>query len=457
MHPLPPALQREARTPLRRLLQPLRDLSKDSPRGAVLLLVATATAFALANSPWGPAWDRLWSTPIHVQVGGWTVGHSLVEWVNDGLMAVFFFVIGLEIKREVVHGELSSLRRAALPCVAALGGMVVPAALFLALNAGGPGASGWGVPVATDIAFALGALALVGDRVPISLKVFLTALAIVDDLGAIAVIGLFYGGELKLVPLLVGCGALAVSVAANLAQVRRPLAYFVIGLVVWTGFLESGIHATLAAVLMAFTVPAAPITPTGRPLVQRLAALQAYLAEVAAGREARIPDEEQLAVLDVMEDEIERAQPPLQKLERRMAPYVTLLVLPVFALANAGVRIEGAGAMLLDPVCLGVVIGLVLGKPLGITALSWLAVRAGLARLPAGVTWSQVVAVSVLAGIGFTMSLFIAGLAFEDPALGAAAKAGVLGASLVAGVVGLGLVRRATAPRGELRAAPAGA
>lgn len=441
-------VEREAHTALERWLQPLRDFSKDTPQGAVLLLVATVIAFALANSPWRDAWQRLWSTPIDVSIGAWSLHHSLLSWVNDGLMAVFFFVVGLEIKREVVHGELSSWRKAALPVVAAFGGMVVPAGLYLALNAGGPGAAGWGVPVATDIAFALGALALLGQRVPISLKVFLTALAIVDDIGAIAVIALFYGGELQVLPLVVGLLAIAASVGANLARVRRPLAYFTIGLVAWLGFVESGVHATLAAVLMAFTIPAAPVKPAGRPLVKRMAALQDTLHQVVAhSAPERIPDGDQLAVLDVMEDEIERAQPPLQKLERRLAPFVSLVVLPVFALANAGVRLDVGGVDLADPVLLGVLLGLLVGKPLGIFTLSWLAVRAKLARLPEGATWAQLLAVSVLAGIGFTMSIFIANLAFAEPSVVASAKVGVLGASLVAGISGLVLLQRAAVPR----------
>lgn len=449
-------VEREARTALERLIQPLRDFSTHSPRAAVLLLVATVAALVLANSPWSEAWAALWSTPIEVSIGGRTFGEPLLRWVNDGLMAVFFFVVGLEIKREVVHGELSSLRRAALPVVAALGGMLVPAGLYLALNRAGPGAAGWGVPMATDIAFALGALALLAGRVPIALKVFLTALAIVDDIGAIIVIAVFYAGELHLAPLALGLGAVAASIVANILGVRRPLSYFAIGLVAWFGFVESGIHATLASVIMAFTIPARANTPLGGPLVQRLGALQAGLRHAAAAPGPRwFPDEDELAVLDVMEDEIEAAQPPLQKLERRLAPWVSLVVLPVFALANAGVRLEGdLVGVATHPVVLGVVLGLVLGKPLGIVGLSWLAVRLGLARLPAGTSWAQLTAAGVLAGIGFTMSIFIAGLAFADAALVASAKVGILAASLLAGVAGLLLLRRATEPAGDAAGEP---
>lgn len=439
------AIQRPATTRLERLLQPLRDFSKDSPKGAVLLLASTFVAMALANSPLGDAYDRFWRTTLGVSLGPWALEETLLHWVNDGLMAVFFFVVGLEIKREVLEGELSTWRRAALPLVAAVGGMVVPALVYLLFTGGGGDqARGWGVPMATDIAFALGVLALLGDRVPIALKVFLTALAIVDDIGAILVIAVFYTEELRPAFLGLGVGALGLSLVANVIGVRRPLAYFLIGLVVWFGFLESGVHATLAAVAMALTIPASPVRPAGGGLIERMSQLQASLVGVVArGDPPHLPGQDQLAVLDVMEDEIERAQPPLQKLERRMAPLVSLLVLPVFALANAGVELSrGLGEGLLDPVFLGAALGLLLGKQVGITAFSWLAVRARLADLPTGSTWRQLHAVSVLGGIGFTMSLFIGQLAFPThPELRAAAKVGVLAASVVAGVAGLLLLR----------------
>jgi NhaA family Na+:H+ antiporter len=445
-------LERQATTRLSRLLRPLRDFSKDSPKGAVLLLAATALAMGLANSPLAAAYDRLWHVPVGFAVGGWRLEESLLHWVNDGLMAVFFFVVGLEIKREVLEGELSTLRRAALPLVAALGGMVVPAAIYLLFNAGGDAARGWGIPMATDIAFALGVLALLGERVPIALKVFLTALAIVDDIGAILVIALFYSDELHVAYLGLGTAGLVLSVVANALGVRRPLSYFLIGLVVWFGFLESGVHATLAAVAMALTIPASPVRPAGGALLDRMSKLQSTLAEVVERERGpsrhHLPGHEQLVVLDVMEDEIERAQPPLQKLERRMAPLVSLVVLPVFALANAGVSLtRGLSDGLLDPVFLGAALGLLVGKQLGITGFSWLAVRLGLADLPTGATWRQLHGVSVLGGIGFTMSLFIGQLAFPGhPELGAAAKVGVLAASVVAGVAGLWLLRAQGGP-----------
>lgn len=453
------AVQRVATTRLERLLLPLRDFSKDSPEGALLLLAATVAALALANSPFSDAYERFWETRVGVAVAGRAVEGTLLHWVNDGLMAVFFFVVGLEIKREVLEGELSTWRHAALPLVAAVGGMVVPAGLYLLLNPSGDAARGWGVPMATDIAFALGALALLGDRVPIALKVFLAALAIADDIGAILVIALFYTDDLRLSFLGLGAAGLLASAVANAAGVRRPLSYFAIGLVVWFGFLESGVHATLAAVAMALTIPASPVRPAGGALLERMGELQGALEDVVTrGEPDPLPGHDQLAVLDVMEDEIERAQPPLQKLERRLAPVVSLFVLPVFALANAGVALtRGLVEGLLDPVFVGVALGLLVGKQVGITGFAWLAVRTRLAELPAGASWRQLHGVSVLAGIGFTMSLFIGQLAFpEHPELRAAAKVGVLAASSVAGVVGLVLLRARVgpAPGGEPAPAP---
>ncbi|MCO5166466.1 MAG: Na+/H+ antiporter NhaA [Planctomycetes bacterium] len=451
-----------ARTPLERLLVHLREVTKDSPRGAMILLAATAAAMLAANSPWSDAWARLWATPLAVSLGPWTLSETLHHWVNDGLMAVFFFAVGLEIKREVVEGELSSLRRAALPLVAALGGMVAPAGLFLLLNAGAPGAAGWGVPMATDIAFALGVLALLGDRVPVALKVFLMALAVVDDIGAVLVIAVFYTDQLHLPPLLLGVGAIAAAAAANLLLgVRRPLAYFAVGLVAWFGFLESGVHATLAAVAMALTIPAAPVRRADRALHERMGELRDLLAS-SAGRQHL--DHRQLVMIEAVEEEIARARPPLLRLERRMGPLVSLFVLPVFALANAGVPL-GRGLLdgLLDPVFLGVALGLLVGKPLGICAFSWVAVRLRLGELPGGATWRQLAGVGVLAGIGFTMSLFIAGLAFPGaPGLQDAAKVGVLAASFVAALLGVVLLGLTAGPapaaaRARRRAAAAAA
>jgi Na+:H+ antiporter, NhaA family len=376
--------------------------SLDWSRGAVLL-AAAALAMIVANSPLGPGYQRVLRLPIGVVVGSFGRTASLHVWMDDALMALFFFVIGLEIKREVIVGELSTVRKAALPIIAAAGGMLAPALIYLAVNAGGPGQHGWGVPVATDIAFALGVLALVRSRVPPGLRIFLMALAIADDIGAMLVIAVAYSSGLHLVWLAAALLPLAVLVALNRLRVDSPWLYAVAGLAFWACFLGSGLHATVAGVIVALTIPATALLPTGR----------------SAGGVAR------------------RAPAPLQRMEDALAPLVDFAVLPLFALANAGVALGTAGrAGLLAPVGLGVVLGLVIGKQVGVTLAAWIAVRTGAARLPDGVGWRHLYGAAWLAGIGFTMSMFIANLAFADPALADQAKLGVMAASLIAGVGG---------------------
>ena len=360
---------------------------------ALLLLGAAIAAFAWANSPASASYDALWAArpfPVLEPVG---MNKSLLLWVNDLLMAVFFFVVGLEIKRELVDGELATRRQAMLPLVAAIGGMVVPALVYVAFNAGGDGAAGWGIPMATDIAFALGILTLLGPRVPLGLKVFLTAVAIVDDLGAVLVIAFFYTASVSGVALGVAAVVLAALVALNRANVQRSLPYLLLGAVLWVAVLKSGVHATIAGVLLAFTIPA------------------------------------------------EGENAPLDRLEHALHPWVAFGVMPIFALANAGVAL-GGGAGLASPVTLGVVAGLVLGKAVGVLAAARLAVGAGWAALPLGVTWGHVAGASLLCGVGFTMSLFIATLAFGPSPLLDAAKTGILLASAIAGVLGYAVLRR---------------
>jgi NhaA family Na+:H+ antiporter len=358
-------------------------------------------------------------------------------------MAVFFFVVGLEIKREFLVGELSSARQAAFPMAAAVGGMAGPALIYAAFNAGGPGAAGWGIPMATDIAFALGVLALLGSRVPLALKVFLAALAIVDDIGAVLVIALFYTAELSLSALGWAGAVLGLLVLANLAGVRHPAPYALLGILLWAAVLQSGVHATVAGVLLAMTIPARTRIDAAEFGRGARRALDDFEAGSAPGATLLTNAAQQAALRDI-ERLSEAAQAPLLKLETKLHAIVAFGIMPVFALANAGVRLEGGvGAVIADPVSLGVMVGLVLGKPLGITLLAWLSVRLGLAARPEGVSWGAVHAVSWLAGIGFTMSLFIAGLAFGDEALLLAAKVGILGGSLVAGLVGAVLLRRA--------------
>lgn len=413
-----------------------REFTRLEAAGGIVLLVAAAGGLAWANSPWASLYESLWSTPVVVGVGAFGMAKPLLLWVNDGLMAVFFFVVGLEIKREVLIGELAGRRRAALPVAAAIGGMVVPAAIYLGLNLGGPGSHGWGIPMATDIAFALGVLALLGSRVPTSLKVFVTALAIVDDLGAVLVIALVYTAELNLMALQMGLGIFAVMVLLSVARVRHVGLYTVLGVALWVAFLQSGIHATLAGVLAALTIPSTARINTGAFRGRSRELLDAFeVLDVEPGVH-RLSSKEHEVVLGLAAV-IEEIEAPLQRLEHALHPWVVFVIMPVFALANAGVVLSaGVLESATHPVTLGIVLGLVVGKAIGVVGFAWLASAIGIAEVPAGATWRQLVGVGIVAGIGFTMSLFMASLAFGDTPLLDNAKVGVLGASLVAGTLG---------------------
>lgn len=421
---------------------------RSAPAGGIVLLVCAAIAMAWANSPWAHSYHALWETPLTLAAGQSGARLTLHQVINDGLMAVFFFLVGLEIKREVLVGELASLRQAALPVSAALGGMAVPALLFLTVNAGGAGSSGWGIPMATDIAFALGVLALLGDRVPSSLRVFLSALAIADDMGAVLVIALFYSGGVAWSALAAAAALLALSALANAAGVRAPWAYALIGLALWIAVLMSGVHATVAGVLLALTIPS-------RTRIDEGAFLGGARQALADFHDARAPESTVLSsrahqeALHRLEELTEQAQPPLARLEHGLHGLVTFGIMPLFALSNAGVPLAGAGALIGSPVAIGVLLGLALGKPIGITLAAWLAVRSGLAAPPeAG--WRLIHGVAWLGGIGFTMSLFIAGLAFGDAEqLLTAAKLGTFMASVIAGVIGWVYLRRSAPVRPE--------
>jgi NhaA family Na+:H+ antiporter len=409
--------------------------------GSVVLLVCTVAALLWANSPWAAAYHHLAHMEIAVAVGASIFALSLQHWVNDGLMVVFFFVVGLEIKRELSVGHLASVRRATLPVAAAVGGMVLPALLYASLNAGGAGARGWGVPMATDIAFALGILALLGSRVPMGLKVFLTALAIADDLGAVLVIALFYTEQIR-GDALAAAAILLVFIAVMIRRdVRQPLVYGVLCIGVWVAILGSGIHATVAGILIAMLVPVRPRLPASEFLARASAGLDALRAS-ALTRDSVLGNEEQLDALVALDDAATDMRPPGLTLERFLHPLQAFVILPLFAFFNAGVSLGGRGlAVLADPVTLGVIVGLVAGKAVGVSLLSWLAVRGGRAMLPDGVTWPHIVGVGLLAGVGFTMSLFVSELAFGPGALLDAAKLGILIASLTAGVCGYLLLR----------------
>jgi Na+:H+ antiporter, NhaA family len=407
--------------------------------GSILLFAATVVALVWANSPWSASYFALWKIPLKIGFRP-LFSMSLHHWIDDGLMAVFFLVVGLEIKREIVKGELSSFRQAILPIVAALGGMVVPALLYSALNRSGSGAHGWGIPMATDIGFALGVLALLGKRIPSSLRVFMLALAIVDDVGAILVIAFFYTPQISL-PALAAAGGLLVFLVV--AAIRRaPLSVFlVVGIFFWAAVLSSGVHATIAGVILGLIVPIRPKLPPedlsgiAEPLLENFRTQ--LLARDKSSAEATLAQLNQL-LCDT--DSIG------ERLERAVHPWVSFLVLPLFALASAGVALssEQLKQAISSPVALGIFLGLVVGKTVGIASFSFLAVKSKIAGMADGLRWAGIVGVGILSGLGFTVALFISGLSFEDEAMVASAKVAVLAASLAAGSLGYLYFRLAT-------------
>jgi NhaA family Na+:H+ antiporter len=431
--------------PIERIVRPFQEFARVEASGGILLLISTAVALAWANSPWAGSYNSLWQTKLTIGLGGFALSKPILLWINDGLMSAFFFVVGLEIKREMLVGELASPRKAALPIVAALGGMLVPAGIYTAFNVGKAGAPGWGIPMATDIAFALGVLTLLGKRIPIALKVFLTTLAIADDIGAVLVIALFYTSEISWVNLAVGAGFLIALIGANRAGIRSPLVYALLGIGgLWLAFLLSGVHPTIAGVLSAMTIPARSRINTDQFTARSRAILDEF-ERAGEGGEHVLTNEDRQAALQALETACEHVETPLQRLERALHPWVTFAIMPLFALANAGVALGGGLSQgLINPVSLGVATGLVIGKQVGITLFSWLAVRSGLAAMPAGVAWRHIYGAGWLGGIGFTMSLFIAGLAFGDTPLLPVAKVGILTASLIAGMVGWTILRGAS-------------
>jgi NhaA family Na+:H+ antiporter len=408
--------------------------------GGLLLIAATIAALIWANSSFYPAYHHLW----YELKAGFTWGNfkligSLHHWINDGLMALFFFTVGLEIKREIIGGELSSLKKAALPIVAAVGGMLVPAVIYTLVVINKPELiHGWGIPMATDIAFALGLLAMLGKRVNIHLKIFLTALAIADDLGAILVIAIFYSDTIAIKELITAVVFLGVLVIANYVGIRRTLFYAIVGLAgVWLSFLYSGVHATIAGVLIALTIPARTKIDEETYIDKLERLLKKFRS--SSPNDNPLLTKRQAHLMEEIDEVNDEAQTPLQKLEHALHPVTTYFILPVFALSNAGVRIEGYILhLMLHPVSIAIIIGLVLGKFLGISIFSRLMVRFKLAVLPEGVTWKQLYGTAMLAGIGFTMSIFISELAFHDAALKQIAKVGILSASLIAAIAGMG-------------------
>ncbi|MCU1356470.1 MAG: Na+/H+ antiporter NhaA [Acidimicrobiales bacterium] len=406
--------------------QPVQAFLAVEAAGGILLVVSALVAVAWASSPWRAGYHDLFQTAVSLRFGSRELSGSLTHWINDGLMTLFFFVVGLEIKREWVAGELRDRRAAALPAIAAVGGMALPAAIYAIANLGGVGGRGWGIPMATDIAFALGVVALLGRRVPAPLKVFLLTLAIVDDIGAIVVIAVFYAGDVSWAWLLGGLGAVVVVVGCRRARVRAQPVYVVLGLVLWFCTYESGVHATIAGVVMALLTPAVP-------LLDHLAAEDAVdTLEERPG--LTVDDVRRVGFL------VRESVPLTDRLATWLHPWTSFVIVPLFALANAGIDVGGPGFSGPSAISVGIVAGLIVGKTAGISLGAWLAVRLGIARMPVGVRPAQILGAAVLGGIGFTVSIFVAGLAFGGGRLFDEAKAGILVASVLAAVVGSALL-----------------
>ena len=430
--------------PIERLMRPIQAFTRLEAAGGILLIACTIVALVWSNSPWAASYFHLWHINLTFGFGGAQLSEELHFWINDGLMAVFFLLVGLEIKREALVGELASFKKAALPIAAALGGLLLPAGLYALLNRGGPGAAGWGIPMATDIAFALGVLALLGDRVPASLKVFLAALAIADDIGAVLVIAFFYTAHISWISLAFAGAFFVGLIAMNRIGARHPLIYALLGIGLWLAFLQSGIHATVAGVLLALTIPA-------RQRINVRAFLRRSANTLDEIRRAEDSGEVVEAIaakghaIERLVADCERVESPMLRFEHALVPWSKHFIMPIFALSNAGVALgSGATGALVNPISLGIMSGLIFGKPIGIVAFSWLSTRSGVASLPTGVRWRQIVGVGMLGGIGFTMSLFVANLAFGSTPMLETAKVGILAASVISGVAGATILLQKT-------------
>lgn len=423
------------------LPHPIRRFAELESAGGIVLILCTIVALVWANSPWAEGYEHLWHHQFGFSYDSFTLEKHLSHWINDGLMVIFFFVVGLEIKREVLVGELSSLRKSILPMMAAVGGMVVPAGLFALINlGGGDDMHGWGIPMATDIAFAIGILTLLGNRVPLSLKVFLTALAIIDDLGAVLVIAIFYTSDIGWSYLGYAGIVLVFLMAANRRGVRAPAIYGFFGVLLWYFMLKSGVHATIAGVLLAMFVPARAEV-TSKDFVSKGRGILGDMEEHGLSEEVRHTDENTMHAIHSMRELAERSQTPLQRMEHALHSWTTFAIIPIFALANAGVSLDFEASAITHGVTMGIFFGLVVGKLVGVFGFSYFAVKVGLATLPEGVRWGHIIGLGFLAGIGFTMSLFITNLAYTDEAHLQMSKLGILAASAVSGLCGFFFLR----------------
>lgn len=433
-----------------RIVEPVDAILKNKPISGILLFISVLIALFWANSPWSHSYHELWETHFSIGFGEHIIDKKLHHWINDGLMAIFFFTVGLEIKREIMAGELSSWKQASLPIAAAIGGMIMPALIYLAINAGTDAESGWGVPMATDIAFTLGVLSLLGKKVPVSLKIFLTALAIVDDLGAVLVIAFFYTQDLLPLYLEYGLGFFILLAIGNLIGIRKTRFYALIGICgLWVAFLLSGVHATIAGVLLAMTIPVkAKINKAG--FINHINRLLIKLQNARSIKGAYISEEQQHIIEDI-KAEREKVESPLQKMEVGLNPFVSFIVLPLFALSNSGIELEASFVQVFQmEVSQGILLGLILGKFLGIFGFSWIFIKLGWANLPSSTSWGTLAGAAVMGGIGFTMSLFISELAFTDPFIKAESKLAILIASTLAGIIGMLIIRISLKKNGKV-------
>lgn len=433
--------KQKAARKVKNIVKPVEKFLHMEASGGILLILATVAAMIWVNSMWSGSYFQLWERHLSIGLGDFLLSKELTIWVNDALMAIFFFFVGLEIKREMLAGELTSLREASLPISAAIGGMLIPASMFVLLNLGKTGTEGWGIPMATDIAFSIGILTLLGKRVPVSLKVFLTALAIVDDIGAVLVIAVFYSAEIYWNYLIYAGGLYIILLIFNFFYLRYIPLYIIIGIVMWYYFLKSGIHPTVCGVLVAFTIPA-------RRKINLSDFIQRTRFGLSSIEKSEIPEShmilntKQINTINIIEEASDKVQSPLQRLENSLHDWIIFFIMPVFALANAAVVFEtGILDVVTSHISLNIAASLVFGKALGITFFAWLAVKMKMASFPKGVRLPHILGVGFLGGIGFTMSLFITNLAFDVPVMIQEAKLGILLASFVAGVSGYLLLK----------------
>ncbi len=435
------------------LIRPFQQFFRKEAASSVHLLAATAAALVWANLPFGESYHHFWESEFAITIGGHHFSRTLREWIDEGLMTFFFFTVGLEIKRELLVGELASPRKALLPVGAAFGGMLFPALIYFLFNQGEPTLKGWGIPMATDIAFALGVLYILGKRVPAGLRIFLSAFAIADDLGAVLVIAIFYTETLVLNYLIFGLVIILIMMLASYFWIRSTIFYSLFGILLWFAVLGSGLHSTVVGIMVALLIPARGQYDTDRFLQEVTYYLGEFQCPLEGCGHSIMLNQRHLNAVQSIEMACHNVETPLQRLEQALHPWVAFLVIPLFALANAGLSLGSMdlGATVTSPVFLGIALGLMIGKPLGIVSFSFLFVRTGLAALPASVRWPDVLGAGILGGIGFTMSLFLAALSFKDPALLENAKSGILAASLIAGISGLLLLRLISShrPKGQ--------